>query len=51
MWALPSADELAAALARVEQLDADEELLEFMRQHDARRQSVGQITFVFAEKR
>ena len=51
MWALPSADELAAALARLEQLDATEELHDFMRQHDTRRQSVGQTTFVFAEKR
>jgi len=51
MWALPSADELAAAMARVEQLDAADELHDFVRQHDARRQSIGQITFVFAEKR
>jgi hypothetical protein len=51
MWALPSADELAAALARVEQMDVADELQEFVRQHDMRRQSVGQITFVFAEKR
>jgi ubiquinone/menaquinone biosynthesis C-methylase UbiE len=51
MWALPSADELAAALARVERLDATDELDDFMRHHDARRPSIGQITFVFAEKR
>ena len=51
MWALPSADELDAAMARVEQLSAAGDLQDFVKQHDARRPSVGQITFVFAEKR
>jgi hypothetical protein len=48
MWALPSADELDAAIARVEQLDAAGELRDFVRQRDERRPSVGQITFIFA---
>lgn len=51
IWALPSATELAAAEQRVRHLDAADELDDYVRQHDSRRLSIGQITFVFARKR
>ena len=51
MWALPSVDELDAAMVRIEQLGAAGDLQDFVQDHDVRRPSLGQVTFVFAEKR
>jgi SAM-dependent methyltransferase len=50
-WALCEPQELEAAQTRVRQLDAAGELEAFAAEHDRRRPSIGQTTFVFAEKR
>ncbi len=49
-WALAGEDELAAALARVRELDEEGALDAFVAEHDARRPLVGQITFLFATR-
>lgn len=49
-WALCGRKELDAALARLRELDAAGELEAYARKYDRDRQSLGQITFVFAEK-
>jgi len=49
-WTLCSPRELAAALARVRALDAAGELDAYAAVHDRERLSIGQTTFVFAEK-
>ncbi len=49
-WALVEAQELAAALDRVRALDDAGNLDAFVAEHDARRPSIGQITFVCAAR-
>jgi SAM-dependent methyltransferase len=50
LWALVTPAELERALAKVRELDARGELVEWMRALDAKRPSVGQTTFVVAAK-
>ena len=50
IWALATPDELQAALEEAAQLGEAGELDSFMRHHDAKRQSVGQLTFSSAQK-
>ncbi len=47
-WAHVGGEELAAALSRVQALDATGQLEAFVAEHDARRPEIGQITFLFA---
>jgi len=49
-WALCTPHELEDALARVRELDAAGELESYAAEHDRYRLSIGQTTFVFAEK-
>ena len=49
-WALADADELAAALATVRDLDRAGDLDGFVAEHDARRAHIGQITFLHARR-
>jgi len=50
IWALATPDELQAALEEAAQLGEAGELDSFMRHHDAKRQSVGQLTFSSAQR-
>lgn len=50
-WSLADDDELAAALARVEELETAGALAGFFAEHDARRPQVGQTTFLAAQRR
>ena len=50
IWALATLDELQAALEEAAQLGEAGELDSFMRHHDAKRQSVGQLTFSSAQR-
>ncbi len=50
-WALCSPEELAGVEARVRELDAAGELEAYAAERDRRRLSIGQSTFVFAERR
>lgn len=50
IWALASPDELKTALKEAARLAEAGELDPFMRHHDAKRQSVGQLTFSSAQK-
>ena len=50
-WALVDAQELAGALDQVRKLDEASMLDDFLAEHDARRPSIGQITFVCAQWR
>ncbi|MDH3712929.1 MAG: class I SAM-dependent methyltransferase [Gammaproteobacteria bacterium] len=50
-WALCEPRELEAAQARVRQLDAAGELEAYAAEHDRHRPSIGQTTFMFAQKR
>lgn len=47
-WSLATPEELDSALAEVRALDAAGELDAFVARHDARRPSIGQITFLHA---
>lgn len=47
-WALATAPELERALATLAQLHAQGRALEFVRAHDARREQIGQISFLHA---
>lgn len=47
-WALVTADELERALARLRQLEAEGRLEAFLREHDAARPEIGQITILCA---
>lgn len=49
-WALAGDDELAAALAKVRELDAAGALDGFVAEHDTRRPELGQITFLSATR-
>ncbi len=49
-WALCTPQELDTALARLRQLDAAGELEAYAAEHDRYRLTIGQTTFVFAEK-
>ncbi|MFQ6023028.1 MAG: class I SAM-dependent methyltransferase [Acidiferrobacterales bacterium] len=51
IWAMATETELEQALARVRQLDALDELNDFVARYDAHRKNVGQVTFVFATRR
>ena len=48
-WAKVSSEELALALARHSELREQGRLVDFMRQHDELRKSIGQLTFLCAE--
>ena len=50
IWALATPDELQVALEEAAQLGEAGELDSFMRHHDAKRQSVGQLTFSSAQR-
>jgi SAM-dependent methyltransferase len=50
IWAMVSDDELAAALDRVEHLRRTGRLDRYLAHHDARRPTVGQMTFLTAER-
>ena len=50
IWALATPDELQAALEEAAQLGEAGELDSFMRHHDAKRQSIGQLTFSSAQR-
>ncbi|MFQ5776112.1 MAG: class I SAM-dependent methyltransferase [Kiloniellaceae bacterium] len=50
IWALVEEGELSQALARVRALDAAGRLEAFVAEHDARRPSIGQVTFLFATR-
>ncbi len=51
MWALASADQVAAACARVRDLDASGALDDFVAAHEDRRRAIGQITFLYSTRR
>jgi len=50
-WALATAPELARALATLAQVHAEGRAQAFVREHDARREQIGQITFLHAVRR
>lgn len=50
IWALATPDELKTALKEAARLAEAGELDSFMRHHDAKRQSIGQLTFSSAQK-
>ena len=50
IWALATPDELETALAEAARLAEAGKLDSFMRHHDAKRQSVGQLTFSSAQR-
>ena len=50
IWALATSDELEAALGKARELAETGELQSFMKQHDAPRSEVGQLTFSSAQK-
>lgn len=50
IWALADADELAAAEAKIRQLEAAGRLAAYVAERDAARQAVGQFTFFTARK-
>ena len=50
IWALATPDELEAALGKARELAETGELQWFMKQHDAPRSEVGQLTFSSAQK-
>jgi ubiquinone/menaquinone biosynthesis C-methylase UbiE len=47
-WALASAQELEQALATLADLHARGRAQDFVREHDARREQIGQVTFLYA---
>ena len=49
-WALADPEELDAALSQVRALDATGDLAAFVAKHDARRPSIGQLTFLCAAR-
>lgn len=50
LWAMVSARTLESVIGRIEALDAAGELDAFVREHDAHRRHIGQLTFVCARK-